>query len=436
MKQRVTIATIACLLAAVFSCTCLQAQETVVPAGGNSWVTGLSARAKEKVTNEGWRNWQTAAAVWNTYLRPAKPGSLRLAVLLSVPAGESSIAFTINGKTNAVKADKAGMHRYDIGEWDIAAPGYVMISAQGLGKTGGVYAEVKEFYISGSAVDSNTAFVRNNEGNYFYWGRRGPSVHINYDISGISDIEWFYNEITVPAGNDVIGSYFMADGFAEGYFGMQVNSERERRIIFSVWSSFRTDNPKEIPEDQKIVLVKKGRRVTANEFGNEGSGGHSHLVYPWKAGQRYGFLLHGTPLPDNRTQYTAYFQDPDKKEWLLIASFIRPATNTWLKRLHSFLENFIPETGNLTRRAYYHNQWVKPRNSDWQPLRTMYLTADATAGKKYRMDYGGGLSNGRYYLANGGFFNETAVLRQPVTVVRTDTMPDIDLGKLNTLLHP
>ena len=40
------------------------------------------------------------------------------------------------------------------------------------------------------------------------------------------DIEWFYSELTVPEGNDVIGSYFMANGFSEGYFGIQVNSLR------------------------------------------------------------------------------------------------------------------------------------------------------------------------------------------------------------------
>jgi hypothetical protein len=47
-------------------------------------------------------------------------------------------------------------------------------------------------------------------------------------------------EITVPVGQDPIGSYFMANGFGEGYFGFQVNSKTERRVLFSVWSPFRT----------------------------------------------------------------------------------------------------------------------------------------------------------------------------------------------------
>jgi hypothetical protein len=89
------------------------------------------------------------------------------------------------------------------------------------------------------------------------------------------DISYFYNEVTIPKGEDKIGSYFMANGFGEGYFGMQVNSENERRILFSVWSPFKTDNPKEIPDDHKITLNKVGQQVKTGEFGNEGSGGQS-----------------------------------------------------------------------------------------------------------------------------------------------------------------
>jgi len=62
-------------------------------------------------------------------------------------------------------------------------------------------------------------------------------------------VHYWYSELKVPKGQDTVGAYFMANGFNHGYFGMQVNSETERRIIFSVWSPFKTDNPKEIPED-------------------------------------------------------------------------------------------------------------------------------------------------------------------------------------------
>ena len=41
------------------------------------------------------------------------------------------------------------------------------------------------------------------------------------------------------------------------------------------------------------------------EFGNEGSGGQSYLVYPWKSGQVYRFLVRATPQAEsNSTIFT------------------------------------------------------------------------------------------------------------------------------------
>ena len=71
-------------------------------------------------------------------------------------------------------------------------------------------------------------------------------------------IEWFYNEVTVPVHNDIEGSYFMATGFDGGYFGIQVNSSTERRVLFSIWSAYKTDDPSAIPADYKVTCLKAG----------------------------------------------------------------------------------------------------------------------------------------------------------------------------------
>ena len=73
--------------------------------------------------------------------------------------------------------------------------------------------------------------------------------------------------MAVLKGSDLLGSYFMANGFAEGYFGIQVNSQTERIILLSLWSPLKTDDPTSIPEDQKIKLLKKGDDVISNDFG-------------------------------------------------------------------------------------------------------------------------------------------------------------------------
>lgn len=399
-----------------------------VPLAGNSFITKKAAAGKEDVTNAGWINWQHTSTVFSTYIYFTKAGTLRLALHAAV-TGNSKIACSINGIT---KSFTPGNNQQSfIGEWKITQPGYTKIDMQGISKTGSVFAEPDSLFISGTAVSDSTAFVKNNEGNYFYWGRRGPSVHLNYDLSAVNgDIEWFYNEITVPKGNDVIGSYFMANGFAEGYFGMQVNSPDERRILFSVWSPFNTDDPKLIPEDKKIKILQKGSGVYTGEFGNEGSGGQSYLKYNWKAGDTCKFLIHAVPAENNYTNYTAYFYAAEKKQWLLIAGFSRPATHTYLTRLHSFLENFEPETGYITRKAHYGNQWVKTAGGEWKNITSASFTYDATAKKGFRLDYSGGLYKSCFVLENCGFFNYRTALKTVFTHAANITAPNIDLNAL------
>ncbi len=407
----------------------LAQQEVNVPLGGNSWVT--SKAGSEKVTNSGWINWQHADAVYSTYVYVRKKGTIEVAAAIAVPEGRSVIQCMVKGKAVSTTVEGTTKH-YTLGQFAIADSGYVKIEIKGISKTGTVFATMDALQLSGTAVNTQTLFVKNNEGNYFYWGRRGPSVHLSYDVSKIKeDIEWFYSEITVPAGNDVIGSYYMANGFAEGYFGMQVNSATERRILFSVWSPFQTDDPKQIPADKKINLVKKGKDVYTGEFGNEGSGGQSYLKYNWQTGEPCKFLLRAKPVADNYTNYTAYFYSAEAKKWLLIASFNRPSTSTYLKRLHSFLENFDPNTGYITRKAWYHNQWVCTSAGEWKPLTNARFTGDATAQKEYRVDYAGGEENGKFFLQNCGFFNNRTILRLEFETKPTATQPVIDFSKLD-----
>jgi hypothetical protein len=199
----------------------------------------------------------------------------------------------------------------------------------------------------------------------------------------------------------------MANGFGQGYFGIQVNSPTERRVLFSVWSPYKTDNPEDIPEDQRIKLLKKGDGVYTGEFGNEGSGGQSYYKFMWETGTTYRFLLKGKPNGDGNTDFTAWFFAPEVNEWKLIASFSRPKTDTYLTRLYSFLENFHTTTGNVTRRANFSNQWIYTTKKEWLELTKIKFTADATARKESRMDYASGIDGDSFYLKNCGFFSET-----------------------------
>ncbi|WP_233164333.1 DUF3472 domain-containing protein [Snuella sedimenti] len=283
---------------------------------------------------------------------------------------------------------------------------------------------IDQLMIGRDATTGNLYYIKDDA----YWGRRGPSVHLNYPIpESASDIAWLHSEITVPEGNDFIGSYFMANGFKEGYFGMQVNLETERRFLFSVWSPYKTNNPKDIPKDQQIILLKKGKDVIAGEFWYEESGEQSYRKYLWKADTTYKFLLKGVPFINNFTDYTAFVFALEKEKWELMASFRYPKTITYLKNLHSFLENFQPDMGNKVRKSFYTNQWVYDTKNTWYSITDAKFRADATARKNVRLDYSEGIENNKYYLKNYGFFSNTTAINSVFKIETTKKKEALNL---------
>ena len=400
-----------------------------LPLAGNAY----SSKHREEsntITDNGIENWTDSGEFFTAYFKIDKAGTFQITVEESVLVnGKSEIEFSINNESKKVKFDTS-KKAFPIGSWKIDKEGYVALKIKGISKTGKQFPSINRLTISSSDYDGKIAYVPNNEGNFYHWGRRGPSVHLNYQVPETTNAEWYYNEITVSVNEDKIGSYFMANGFGEGYFGIQVNSATERRVLFSVWSPFTTDDPASIPETHKIKMLKKGENVHTGEFGNEGSGGQSYLKYNWKAGNTYKFLLHGIPQNNNSTNYTAYFYAPEQKKWLLIASFNRPETNTYLKRFHSFLENFIPEQGDLSRKVLFNNQWICDDNGIWTEINSARFTTDNTGAKEYRMDYAGGLDKDSFYLKNGGFFDNNTTPKTIFTRPLTNKKPEINFKNL------
>jgi hypothetical protein len=401
-----------------------------IPLAGNAFSSNPFAEPGI-ITENGIENWTNPSEYVTLYFKVSKPGQVELSINRDAvnSTGKSTLEFTINGvskQTDFIDSDKKD---YSIGNWELKEAGYVAVIIKGISKEKKVFPSISMLTVQ-SYSDDKLVFVPNNQNNFYYWGRRGPSVHLNYEIPDDKNCEWFYNEITVPAGQDVIGSYYMATGFGEGYFGIQVNSAVERRILFSVWSPFETDNPSTIPESKKITLLKKGEGVTAGQFGGEGSGGQSYFKYNWKADSTYKFLLKGTPQADNSTIYTAYFFAPETNQWKLIASFRRPETNTYLKRFHSFLENFLPEQGAISREVLFGNQWVCDEKGNWIEINSAKFTIDDTGNKGYRMDYAGGLKNKSFFLKNCGFFTNNTKSQTYFTRHLTQIKPNINFTKL------
>lgn len=390
---------------------------------GNSYVTRQHDGAR--ITDRGLTRWTDPKSVVSVYFYLHESTTADLSLLAK---GHSEIKVSYGKKHFKVRLDSDDFTQVPVGRISVSKPGYVRIDLQGLSMEGNSFGEVKQLVAAN--VSGKSSYVTNFAD---YWGRRGPSVHLAYKLPA-GDTEWFYNEVTVPKEGETMHSYYMAAGFGEGYFGMQYNSPTERRVLFSVWSPFDTQNPKDIPDSHKIKLLRKGKDVHIGEFGNEGSGGQSYLCYPWKAGRTYKFLMQVHPDNQGNTIYTAYFYAPEEKAWRLIASFQRPLTNTWYTHAHSFLENFNPEQGYLSRKVMFGNQWARSKDGKWTRITDATFTHDATASAGVRLDYQGGeTKDNRFYLMMGGFFNESVSMGTQFHCEPTGLAPEIDWEALKQL---
>lgn len=403
-----------------------------VPLGGNAFVTTAPTGAAEVINNNGLANWTSTNSVISTYAKVPQAGALRVKIRAKVlPAGDSStVKLTINGVSKQIKLKGGTLQDYTVGTYSLNAAGYLKMDLQGISKSGGYFADVSHLILDSSATNGAVIYSDNNVDNTYYWSRRGPSCHLSYTIPTDQQVSYYYSEVKVPAGEDKIGSYFMANGFGQGYFGMQVNSATERRILFSVWSPYSTDNPSQIPAEDRITLNRKGTNTTTGEFGGEGSGGQSYLKYNWTAATTYKFLLKGEPDNNGSTDFTAWFNDSSTNTWTLIASWKRPKTTTYLTGFHSFLENFNADNGFLGRSAEYSNQWVRTSAGTWLQVVESTFTVDATYSSNQRIDAMGGITGTNFFLKNGGFFNTVVTPGTKFTRSASGTAPSINLTTL------
>ncbi|MGA0844928.1 MAG: DUF3472 domain-containing protein [Luteolibacter sp.] len=400
-----------------------------IPLGGNGYLMDSVPGSSDRVSPAGIQL-QDPAASFSAWFHVDRAAELALSLRLRVPSGSSVLSVSAAGKNFQLNARGEEFQVLELGSLEAPA-GYLRVDIRGEGQPGQTIAEISDLRVESTTPDLQLAYVRDDQNHQFYWGRRGPSVHLGYQIPTTKPIEYAYTEIYVPEGSDPSGSFYMANGFGQGYFGLQVKSESERWVLFSVWSPHKTDRPSEIPADSKVLLLKKGKDVRVGEFGGEGSGGQSVLVYPWKSGVTYRLLNSTKPDGKGNTIYTAWFAEAGSSEWRLIASFLRPQTDTHLTGYHSFLENFIDTRGHLERKVWIGNPWVRDIDGEWHEITSARFTGDGTASGNHRRDYAGGLAGSGFYLQNGGFFAENVRLNQSFQRQATpERKPMIDISSL------
>lgn len=201
----------------------------VVPFGGNGFLSTKDDSSEGVViTRCGISNWISSANKISLYFHSEYPGRALTALRLSVPDGCSTISVAWSyydekskgyksiGETQQLVIQGPKFHLENCGIITFPVAGYLKMELFGVRKTGAVFAAVTDaLFLSENfslLEEMRIRFVADPED--FYFGRRGPSVHLAFPLDETSNVEYFYNEIYVPKSQDVVGAYYCAIGFS------------------------------------------------------------------------------------------------------------------------------------------------------------------------------------------------------------------------------
>lgn len=347
----------------------------------------------------GTRNWRGGSQRLVWYVAFAEPGELRARILVRIPEGSKS-RFRLGVADAGHEAEGMAQPGKEVsvlefGPYTITNAGYQALTLTALNGEDRFNGEIQTLELEGPAILRAHANLDPR--------RNAASVHLAYPLESPAEIDCFAADVT--ALEDPVTTFYMACGFSRGYFGMQVNSPTERRIIFSIWdagSGGSADTRATVAAENHVTLVAKGPGVHTEVFGHEGTGGHSHLKYLWKTGEPQRFLVTAEPVPDRQTIYSGYYFHPERREWMLISSMRAPKDGGYLRGLHSFSENFGGSTGHLLRKARFANQRIRSIDGQWRELTAATFSHDPT-GRRDRRDRFMGVEDNSFFLSHGGF---------------------------------
>jgi hypothetical protein len=251
------------------------------------------------------------------------------------------------------------------------------------------------------------------------------SVHLSY--AGVPDGSVFYNEVRVA--ESAPGTYFCVCGFSRGYYGIQELANGRKLLIFSVWDPGQQDDPEAVDPAKRVQLLHQHADVRVGRFGNEGTGGQSFYDFDWKQDTTLKFAVAGRRV-GNRTQFAAFFLNPDVSEWMHLVTFSTLTPDRNLRGYYAFVEDFRRNrvSTTKTRRASFPNGWVMTPDRMWHALDRARFTADSNPVTNIRA----GVNDNTFYLATGGqLSNDDAELQ---SIMRRDTSGDHPPELANTVI--
>jgi hypothetical protein len=222
---------------------------------------------------------------------------------------------------------------------------------------------------------------------------RVEAQHLWWNTNKLDDAVCLYGEITVLATHPAIyycGANWHPGEPAGGYCGIQHNSPKERRTIFSIWDTAPDLHPRVTEADAKTIF---------NRFGGEGEGAHTHMLWNWQAGETFQFFVQKQAgSKPNTTDARYYLYDRAEKKWRHSATITSPNGDEKSSRsvatiagggLASFLENFGGNDREVAKLALYR-LWLGTRADDLKCL--THAEGDGVWGQLHDA----------YFLAEGG----------------------------------
>lgn len=210
-----------------------------------------------------------------------------------------------------------------------------------------------------------------------------PSAHLRYTTADDvlpADANAFYNEITPSSSTP--GTYFMTNGFNGGYFGIQELDDNAKIAIFSIFGPNKGQVPDDRLSSKVLYSIPGGDLVIHGEY----AGGPSiRIPFDWETGKTYSTLIteQSDTSDGNAKIVTAWInRNPagQQAEWtrLMTVRTERPATQTKLSGLYSFVEDFKRDnlfTAGRARTASYGNAYTfSPASNAWVPLSKVSFT--------------------------------------------------------------
>lgn len=219
-------------------------------------------------------------------------------------------------------------------------------------------------------------------------GASAHAQHLTWKLDGQKDATCLHGEITVLATAPNIyycGANWHPGEPAGGYCGIQHNSGQEHRTIFSIWDTSPQLHPQVTAADARTIFER---------FGGEGTGAHTHMIWPWKLGDAFQFFVEKVPgkkVDTTDARYHVY--DRNGKKWLHSTTITSPnggkkSVATIGGGLNSFLENFSGQDRELPKLALYR-LWLGKTVDTMKCL--THATGDGTWGQMHDA----------YFLAEG-----------------------------------